>query len=706
MAHFFPSLENIERLTVEPTEGELHLLRELERNLNDDYNVYFNPYLDGDRPDIIILRKNHGAVIIEVKDWEMSNYRIDNDNRWYPKNNSKIRMSSPMQQAFKYKSHLFELHLPLLGFAAIKNINFYKTISCFVYYHKLDNTGLNFLYDHNITENKQSLKEKNKLNIKRLERDKNQSITYDNIKKLMRKIESINKNPIFQDHIYDEFTTLLNPPKFIESQGIKRKFDEDQSKYIQSSPNTKIKIKGVAGSGKTTVMAERAAHAHKRHQSTVLILTFNLSIKNYIKDKVKNSFRMNDIEFKNDKVEISNYHYFFKSQMNNLGLQLPIFKEVEEDEFSIISDGDEEINDNFGKLEGLSQVEKQELFNANKEAKNAISSFYSSVFKTDYFKGSENVIKYQTILVDEIQDFEVEWLEIIVNNFLAPNGEMVLLGDQNQNIYNRIINNKDFPITTGFGHWKNLKISYRMTDNSFIDMLTKFKNTFINGYDDNITFEKINNELGYSDIGYFMLKNSKKPAEDIYQKIQEKIAELRLHPNDVVIIASSIEILRDLQNLVYLNKKSQTDSTFESKEEYEEIEQIYLSKVKKQNEARERIELQLKSPKDNIEQNRLVSALEYSKKALRSLAIDKIKNLESYRKLKKIHFYANSGKLKLATVHSYKGFESQCVFLVMQPNDAPEMIYAGITRSSEHLVVFDLEDQKYAPFFKSILKTD
>ena len=70
MAKIFPSLENIERLTVEPTLGEKTLLQKLQ-DLSDEYEVFFNPYLDGDRPDFIILRKNYGAFIIEVKDWNL-----------------------------------------------------------------------------------------------------------------------------------------------------------------------------------------------------------------------------------------------------------------------------------------------------------------------------------------------------------------------------------------------------------------------------------------------------------------------------------------------------------------------------------------------------------------------------------------------------------------------------------------------------------
>lgn len=68
MANFYPDLENIDRLTVAPTDGELHLINVLREALDDTFEVYFNPYLDGDRPDVIVLKPGCCALIIEVKD--------------------------------------------------------------------------------------------------------------------------------------------------------------------------------------------------------------------------------------------------------------------------------------------------------------------------------------------------------------------------------------------------------------------------------------------------------------------------------------------------------------------------------------------------------------------------------------------------------------------------------------------------------------
>jgi len=64
--------------------------------------------------------------------------------------------------------------------------------------------------------------------------------------------------------------------------------------------------------------------------------------------------------------------------------------------------------------------------------------------------------------------------------------------------------------------------------------------------------------------------------------------------------------------------------------------------------------------------------------------------IERVRRAKKSHFYANSGLIKLSTIHSYKGLESKTVFYIMSSEDDAETVYTSITRSSENLVVLDV----------------
>ena len=111
MAIVYPEWHVIESLRVKPEEGELHLLKELEHRLDNSFEIFFNSYLDGDRPDIVILKKGVGAVIIEVKDWKLSNFSVDANNTWRIENTVK---TSPHQQVFSYKKNMYDLHIPIL----------------------------------------------------------------------------------------------------------------------------------------------------------------------------------------------------------------------------------------------------------------------------------------------------------------------------------------------------------------------------------------------------------------------------------------------------------------------------------------------------------------------------------------------------------------------------------------------------------------
>ena len=81
MALCFPSLEEIDSFRVALEPGERHLLNFLLSYLNNNYEIYVQPFLNGDRPDIIIVRPDAGVLVIEVKDWHLKYYRNPDGSR-------------------------------------------------------------------------------------------------------------------------------------------------------------------------------------------------------------------------------------------------------------------------------------------------------------------------------------------------------------------------------------------------------------------------------------------------------------------------------------------------------------------------------------------------------------------------------------------------------------------------------------------------
>ncbi len=85
MVKFFPELADIAKMKPPPTEGEQFLLNFLEKylgNLNGEFEVFFQAHWDGGFPDFVIMRKNHGILIIEVKDWDLNSYSFENEHLW------------------------------------------------------------------------------------------------------------------------------------------------------------------------------------------------------------------------------------------------------------------------------------------------------------------------------------------------------------------------------------------------------------------------------------------------------------------------------------------------------------------------------------------------------------------------------------------------------------------------------------------------
>lgn len=128
MAIITPTLDEILQGNDRPSDGELLLLELLIKNLDESYEVYFHPFINGDRFDIVLMRKNYGVLIIEEKDWRLKNFEIINANVWKAIEDGR-NIKSPFAQVHEYKQNFYELHIPelyekkLLNYAHIGIIN-------------------------------------------------------------------------------------------------------------------------------------------------------------------------------------------------------------------------------------------------------------------------------------------------------------------------------------------------------------------------------------------------------------------------------------------------------------------------------------------------------------------------------------------------------------------------------------------------------
>ncbi len=614
MAILYPNIENIRKMKPQPEAGELHLILFLSEALDDTYEIFFQPYLNGDEPDIIILRKTSGLLIIEVKDWDISNYRIDNKGRWHLTEGTSIK--SPFSQVFSYKENLFSLHIDDLLSKQIINPMMFSTVSCAVYFHNADEKEINRLI---LSGDKDEKYRKWIRYIHVLGKD---SLTINNIKNILHSRFLDRKSKIFDDELYSKIRRFLLPTRHVIEQGKEIKYSKEQKALIVSKAGDQ-KIKGVAGCGKTLVLAKRAVNAYLRTRGSVLLLTFNITLRNYIHD------RLSDVrdEFDWSNFLILHYHQFISSQANNYNLNY---------------------------------------------------DFMSSCGNVDFFERVKDQLpKYSAILIDEGQDYFYEWLLILKKYFLANNGEFVIFADEKQNIYGRLLDNDKKTKTNIPGRWNEQLKATRRLSSTIINLANSFQKEF---WSSKYTYDDIQSDLGQDDLfaneeidyKYFQ---SEVEAEAIIESVYGFIVENNIHSNDVGIISTEVELLREIDYKIRRLKKEKTRTMFETKEVYDYLISYYEKKGLEDEELRDKLEEE----------------------------VDKI------RRSKKFNFWMNPGTVKISTIHSFKGWEIDTLFLILTDKTEvkhvalEELIYTGITRARRNLFIFNIGNKKFDDFFENEL---
>lgn len=736
MATFYPSLENIARFKVPPTDGERTLLDFLGRVLDDSYEVYFNPYLNGDRPDVLIMRKGNGVLIIEVKDWNLDNFALNEKKKWFYTPNGSV-VKSPIDQVLKYKNNLFDLHVDQLLEKKIKDLRHFNIVACAVYFHCASQGKVDNLLVNPYKEEKK-YQTFLKYNIDLIGKD---SLNDDNFYRILdnRYLSPSKKSFFFTDDIYQNFKRLLTPTTHQKAEGKPYNYSSKQKEIIYGRwENGEFKIqleqrvKGVFGSGKTTVLAARAVQAYKRaltrtNNPRILILTFNITLKNFIHDKLMRV----DETFPVESFIIINYHSFINAELNNLNIDV------------VVPDGYPE--------EKVGEYLEQ--------------NYYSNVDLFD--KHKSEIVKYDAVLIDEIQDYHRPWMEIIKNYFREPQGDYVLFGDVKQNIYGQPTSQKD--VVTNVRGVNELKYCFR-SDFKVRDVAQSFqRNIFREKYEID-DFDE-NNKIGTLGLtidkdGYinYMYLQDVNPIKSLYNIIRGNILNKAsdVAPNDITILGYTTRLLRTfdayyryscrekvnsmletiesmyMTNLNYIGKNNMGDddnkwfiniSEHFKKKLFSNRKVLYdndITKLRKHIAILFTIYDLYQEFKEEF-RNRLSEECEKCGISLDAfIAFNKHygEQLEKFRKgvyqhsyktirdNKKLHFWMNSGTIKVSTINSFKGWESDVVFLILEPKyditthfnlSFDELLYTGLTRCKRNLVIINYGNEEYDKKIRPIM---
>ncbi|MBD5165977.1 UvrD-helicase domain-containing protein [Helicobacter sp.] len=325
-----------------------------------------------------------------------------------------------------------------------------------------------------------------------------------------------------QEENFDESDDKFTPNWHSYKDGKHTNLTTIQKSLAESIVNKEQKISGVAGSGKTQVLATRAVNAQKRTGGDILILTYNITLSNYLR------FRINEVraDFDWDKIHIRNYHKFYKDQAEHC-------------------------------------LSKQEL-----ESKNWNDW---ETYDIDIFTEKE-ISKYQAIFIDEVQDFKNEWLQIIHQHFLASKGEFVVFGDPKQKIYDNQTLDKEGNINLGIikGVWnKQLTKGHRFQSNG---QLAKLASDFQRKYFQNMPIESLENESLIQDSLFtyttptMQYANIDPNINAITDMIIQIIQDNEFNTKETAIISCQKDILKDIDYQYRQITNQETMTTFFPKE--------------------------------------------------------------------------------------------------------------------------------------------
>lgn len=411
------------------TKGERILFNTLKMYLPDDYIVYYEPEIEGRRPDFVIIGPDLGLVVLEVKDYTKSSLYQINKEEWILRSSTGELCATkcPLKQARDYTFHIASV--------LKKDNNLIHTDGKYAFH-------LRFPYGYGVVFTRLTARDMVENGMYRV-LPLNQVFTRDEIdpesetfseENLMEKLLNMFvvpyrlRDPLsFEDmkairfHLFPEvrISAEVKEPVPYQDQLLLtlhdiQVMDLHQENLAKQIGDKHRLIRGVAGSGKTLILVSRAKLLAREHPDwKILIMCYNISLSQYIKFMVHHQVQQNLTLFDFDadaykNIVIRNFHAWLKVDLKISEERIP-----------------------------------------------------NIIEKLD--RGEAILPKYDAILIDEGQDFEPEWLQLVSRMLNSETQSLLLVEDRAQDIYKR---KRSYLKDTGLdfrGRSKILSINYRNT---------------------------------------------------------------------------------------------------------------------------------------------------------------------------------------------------------------------------------------------------
>jgi len=587
-------------------EGEKVLEAFLSKVLPPEWGVYAEPYMNGGRPDIVVFNPEVGAVIYEVKDWDLNKYYIKSGSL-YVKNKTDV-LRTPMEQVIYHRTRLIELLSPVIGEAIDKCKSVNNILQTCVYFHKASGNEARAFFHAQNREIPAIIG--------------NDELTEMNLHNIIPSLSLKGVNRFITKDFANEISFWLKPP--IHSlEGTKQlKLSPEQRRHSKPDEGHH-RLKGETGSGKTIVIAYRAAKLAAEGKK-VLIVSYNITLPHYIRyliDQVPYKFNPENINY-------NHFHAFCNDIIADAGLKSPYLKLHDWLEWAL--------------------------------------PVVNNILDEGTYNDTIRKYRYDAIFIDEGHDFEYEWIKFL-SRLLSERNEMLFVCDPKQNIYKRDMNWIEEPMSLFRGQWGRLKTVYRLPP-LIGEIASSFRINFglaVTPLECDDSYQTSLDEIGL--IPHVVWKNILE--SDWLEKIYEAYTMNRQalsnmqngHASDIVILVpTKNKGLRAVKR--FENEKIEINHVFDGNEE----ENIYLDEI-----------------------------------------VHKKRN-------HKKSFWVKDGRLKMCTIHSFKGWEAPHVIMLIPDkhtwksadvdHDLDAIVYTAMTRTRMNLIVLNCND-KYSEFGKKYSST-
>lgn len=406
--------------------GEKQFIQYLDTNLDKGWEIYIQPAFNGLCPDVIIIHPQKGICIFEVKNWDFKavNYYTHlgqngklhlrakkvGDSKEFPPEN-------PVDKLLLYRKEMRHLYTPQLETKAGSKILFCGLVFPSATLNELEKNIIPIFENRNRVLFNQ---EKNPY-------AKYILFTKESFGRTMQenfpaKMQGNYKNSEMSPIIADYLRFWLNEPDATKEQREPLKLDKEQEKIATTRTQSGYRrLKGSAGSGKSVIVARKASYLLQKGKS-VLVVSFNITLCNYLTD-----LAVRDYSRARKEAAWLNFHYLCSRICIETGYE----KEYH----------------------GLFKNQKNGEFYDDDE----LCSLVEHCLATESFR------TYDAILVDEGQDYNPRWWNIL-RRLLNKDGEMLLVADTTQDIYGTGVLWTDVAMKDcGFsGEWAKLNRTYRL----------------------------------------------------------------------------------------------------------------------------------------------------------------------------------------------------------------------------------------------------